>query len=558
MTYFSNISLKALAAGIALAISPLGYSQIPEQDLESIFARLNGDDFPARYEARMELHTAVSRAGAPGSEAQQASKLEIQLLELLQREALPTTHLWVLRQLQFIGSQAALPVLEGMAASGNEHLHDGVEMTIAALAGASNAQTPPALSDKPSELAALLDGPGNRSLKTAAYAKLAEKSPRLAAKELDGTPLPEYLRIAATSKHSSLRNAAFQLISDADIPAQIVLIGALQGRVSAKREMQLISLLSSENETLKLQALEALSRVGSARSADAVLALIEGSSRELKAAAIDALASIQDPRLDQSLRKTATSGKTQDRIQALEAMSYRVSPGISNLVNSMATDSALPLELREQAIASMERVGNVQSLSILVTIVLEEAQSGLRRDAQGMLKRLSLRLDDAAAAWAAFDTGFEASRDDLDTRLALMLVADSSPSPEMIDYLTKAYDSGDENIQKMVLRVLPSWRNWDGGYALMDILEKVGSSKPLRLLVFKGIGRLILGSDETFPLEEKYELTSAALVAASTEEERKAILDGFRFVSNEDKRYVRDNAIDPELTEIVLNGTDNR
>ncbi|MDQ8200663.1 HEAT repeat domain-containing protein [Pelagicoccus enzymogenes] len=553
MNFTAKLSLKPLSAALALLALPLSYGQIPAEDLDSIFSRLNGDDYDAQYDARMDLLAAVAEATAPGNE-DQPKQVEAQLLQQLKKESKLTTQLWILRQLALVGSDSSIDTLEALLRSENRELVDGARMTLRVLTNDPNVEEAPQFSDKLDQLLQDLANAENPSIKAAIFEAIAEKSPKQAEAILLKSPLPEYIRVAATSGKRRLEKATQNLLGSGDVATQIVVLGALDGKIPSKLETQLIALLESENETLQLQTLEALGRVGSARSLDAVLALSDARSKDLSDAAIETLASIQDPRLDRNLMSAAQKGTTEDRVKALRAMSFRASEGISDLVNAIAANTDLDEALREEAIASMERVGNNDSLSVLVSIVLEEGKSGLRREAQKALKRMTLRTGDAEAAWAAFKAGLDAG--DLEARQALILVADSAPSPQMVDYLMNAYESGDESIQKTVIRVLPSWRNWDGGKALLEIAQKAGSDEKLRAQCFKGIGRIILGSDENYSFDGKYELAGAALKAAKSEAERKAILDGFRYVVWKDKRYVSQNEVDPELKAAVENGQD--
>ncbi len=548
MNFYSNLSLKPVVAGLALLAMPLGYSQIPDQDLESIFGRLNGDDFDVRYEARMDLQNAVSKATTPGNEDQPAL-VEAQLLERLESEPLVTTQLWILRQIQLVGSEASVTTLESLLTSDSRELVDALKMTIATLTNADSGEQPIALADNVSDLLDMIANSDNESIKAAAFAKLAAKSPKQASLLLAESPLPEYVKIAADSSNGRLKKTALKLLGSSNVATQIVVLGALDGRINSKVENQIIAFLDSENTTLKMQALDAIARVGSAKSLDAVLALTSARSKDIQGVAIDTLASISDPRLDKSLLAAASKGAPKDRARAVKAMSFRASQGITELINDYAADSELAAEVREEAIAAMEIVGNANSLSVLVNVVLDEAESGLRKDAQIALKRMTLRTGDSDAAWAAFKIGFDSG--DSEAKIALLKVADSAPTKEMVAYLMETYNSGDEDLQKTVVRVLPAWRNWDGGHALLDI-SNASDDEKLRLQCYKGIGRIILGSDENYSLEGKFELAGAALAEAVSDAERKGILDGFRSVTWVDKRFASNNEIDPELKAIVL------
>lgn len=545
------MTFPTIVAFIALALSPLGFSQISDETLDSVFTRLNGDDYDARYAARMDLHNEVSKATAPGNEAQQAL-VEEQLLARLDSEELLTTKLWILRQLQAIGSSASLPALEALLKADDPNLVDGAEMTISVI-DPQEAPVHESLSGRSKQdLAELARTGPNRSDRSKAFSELVKKDAKLAyavLAEADASA-PDFLRIAMTSKNKGLQKKTFAMLPNMTVEKQIVILGALPSRPSTKIEKAVLSLLGSEDETLELQALEAIGRVGTSASLEALLARIDSRDRDIREAAADSLGVIRDTRIDSKLKKTVYNGSIEERIVALEAISLRAIPDAAKIVNGFAADTNLDPKLREVAVSAMEKVGDVDSFPILVNIVVSSEDKGLARDAQKTLKRMSLRLADPEAAWAAFKTGFESA--DMEKRLALMLVSDSAASKDTIAYLKASWDEGDERIQKMVLRVLPTWRNWDGGFALLDLADKASENEKVRAQCFKGIGNLILGSDENYSREVKFELADQALKATKSPEERKMVIDGFRNSNWRERVYVTYNEVDPELKEAVL------
>ncbi len=550
----SKLTVRAFAAGLALAMLPFGFAQISDSNLESIFQRLNGDDYDARYAARMDLQNEVSMATAPGNEAQQPL-VEAQLLERLQSEQLLTTKLWILRQLESIGSEKSLTVLEGLLTTEDVHLVNGAKMAIERISP-TPAPVPAFLKDASvAELTELARTSENRSERFMAFSLLAKKKAKLAAvvmAEADEAAAPDFIRVAMLSSNRGLQKKALAQLANSGIDKQIVIMGALKRGAPASVEKTLLGLLGSENETLELQTIEALGRVGSVKSLDALLSRIDSKSRDTRDAAADALAMIPDAKVDSSLRAMLETGAVEEQVLALKALSLRASPGVNKLVNTYAADESVNNDLREEAISNMELVGDVDSFPILVNIVINGKESGLRKDAQKTLKRMSLRLADPEAAWASFADGFKASEGDVDTQLALMLVCDSAPSKGAIEYLKSAWANGDARIQKMVLRVLPTWRNWDAGFALLDMADAAGDNAKLRGECYKGIGKLILGSDATFPMEVKFDLAATALEKAQSQEERESVITGFRYSTWRERVHVTYNEVDPELKAAVL------
>ncbi|MBC2607548.1 HEAT repeat domain-containing protein [Pelagicoccus albus] len=517
--------------------------------LSSIFHRLNGEDFDARYEARMDLQDLVSQATAPGNEEQQPV-IENQLLEKLPAEPLLQTKLWIIRQLETIGSEQSLPALERLLKS------ESVELAYAAQMAIDRIKPTPAKKRKSPPRSALVKSvtqSDNRSTKTEAFRMLAEQSPRKAAKLMVRQPEIDFLPIALKSGNKVLIRPAIELLDTGSVEQQIVILGALPNDLGADSEGIILELLKSENETLAAQAAETLGRVGSSASLERLAQLVAGKSRALRDAASEAVAQIEDSKIDEILFDRLQSGTIEEKETALSLLALRASDGVSEVVNKLAASEEEPSKLREAAIESLEMVGNVESLSILVDIVVDGNDKGLRRDAQKNLKRLTLLLSDHEAAWRAFESGFEKA-EGKDELLALLIVSDSAPTPQMIEYLELVWNERDADLRKMVMRVLPGWRNWDAGYALLKIAE---AEEAYRGECFAGIGKLILGSDANFSMQGKFELSQAALKLAQSPEEKEAVLTGFRYATWREANYVFSNEVLPELREAVLKYRNN-
>ncbi len=551
MKFSIKATFKTLTAALALASLPTAYSQIPDSELKSIFNRLNGDDFDARYAAKIELQNHVIEAINPGNESVRQLVID-QLLESLDTEPLLTTRLWLLRQLSHIGSSDIVPSLRPLLAAEDVRLADAARMTIHTIESAPSAET-----DYPSDsktLARLAEGSENRSIRYQAFEALSNHDPKLAAEILsnelgkaNSDSLTDFLRIAILADKRILEETAIGELASGDVAKQIVVLGGLNSKASPKLEKQLISLLDTENLTLKIQVLEALSRVGSVKSLNSVLSLIEANPRNLRTAASDTLAKIDDKRIDKKLLKSVNSGPVEGRILALKALSYRATEGITELVNEMVADSSLDEALREEAISTMVSVGNLESLPILVKVVTE--QPALRRDAQKALKRMTLRTDDPEAAWSAFSHGFESA--DVEAKTALIQVIDSAPTKGAIDFLLAEWKGGDPAIRKLILRILPQWRNWDGGFALLEIHTDSSDDQKIRTQCFKGISRLLLASDANYPLPPKYELVEQAFAVSETPSDRQAILAGFKNCDWKDGVYIKQIEIDDELRRTI-------
>lgn len=400
----------------------------------------------------------------------------------------------------------------------------------------------------------------NSAVRAAAFQKCIDlssgRSARLLAKVLaeeDFEGGNELLRIALLSGKSNVARTALKLVEEMDTGEQAVIVGSLatSGR-SGKSEKMILSMAESESKSLKLQATLALGKVGSVASLPILLEALESKSRDLEEAAADSIGSIKDSRVDRKLMASARSGDEAERVLAIRGLSYRNSRGAADLLNEFATNDGSE-DARAEAIDAMERIGNEGSITALVELIVTEPKSGgLRRNAQRALKRTTLRIGDPESAWKAMESGFESAGDDAEARNALLAVIDSAPTSDAIEYVRQLWQEGDETVRKTLLRTLPAWRNWDGGFLMLEFASLEGASEESRDSYYSGIGRLILSSDQNYSREKKFELATLALEQASSDKQKEAILSGFRNPVWRDRNYARYNEVAPELKELLV------
>ncbi len=612
-----------------------GYSQIPGDKLSAIIASLEGDDYQDRYEARMALQDSVSDATAPGNRSQRIA-LENQLILLLDSQLLLTTRLWIIRQLDTIGSDASVEALAGLLNDSNANVADAAHMALVAnpssrstralIGGLENATDSKALGF----ISALGDRKSRRAVKAIApflrsenldvvqeaiiaLGKIGGRSSRDALKDLypsahsrvkgsielalldtsndldlcirlisegsdrsvqaaalqrgaslnanrsvqalrgaleAGTALDNasLIRVAMLSSSSAVRDVALSSMEELSSADQAVIVGALANREPGSNEDVIASLAQSESDPLKIQAVESLGRVGTVTSLPILLDALDSRSRDLRETAAYALASLPDERVDRELTATAENGSVEERANALAALSFRNSDGAALLVNELVQNDGDDA-IREAALEAMERIGDAASFEVLVDLIVTDA-SGLRRDAQRTLKRMSLRIGDPETAWEAFNVGFQNASSDPEAKSALLAVIDSAPTKAAIEFLKKTWIKEDEASRKIILRTLPVWRNWDGGFLLLDIANLQDSTEAIKDSCYDGVGRLILSNPPS--LSRKFQLAGKAMQNAETDKRREAILKSFRNSGGSERRYVNNNDVDPAIKEVVL------
>lgn len=553
---------------LAIALAGTANAQIPEDALDSIFDRLNGNDYGARYDARIELQDYVAEASSPDANKKQTAVVESQLLDYLKTEPLLTTKIWILRQLALVGSEKSVPVIESYLNSKNEHLAVAAESVLAEMPVAAAQEALPAAEvpeetlpllpedQNKSELEEIAKNGSNRTVRFEAFAELLDastgKAKDLLFQVLEEGPVEsqvDFIDAALESGNKGIKKQLLRYLDGAPESHKIVILDALDSSDS-RMESKLLAMFEDDNENLNTTIYSALGKVGSHKSLDVLLEGIDSRSRSISDAAADALARIEDKKIDRSLKRMFKSGTEDEKIMALQAMSVRAVSGTSELLTEIASDGSETDNVRKEAIEGLEVVGTIETLPILIAIVTNPDDQKIQRSAQRAIKRMTLRLADPDAAWAAFKEGLDSVAFGSDEQIALLRILDSAPTEEAIDYLVDSYGQGDEKVRATVMRVLPVWRNWDGGEAMLDIAT---SQADARKDGFSGVGKLILGSNLTYPIKGKFALAGKALSLANSPEERNSVIEGFRYSTWRERVWVEEREVDPELREAVLN-----
>lgn len=566
------LSTPLLSFGLALLVAGIANAQIPDQALESIFDRLNGDDYDARYEARIELQDHVTDASSPDAKKSQTKAVEQQLLDRLESEPLLTTKLWILRQLDLIAGEASIEALAALLNGENEHLSTAAASVLEDLPLAAAAKALPEKSpavqelallpenNKASKLASIAIEDTNRTVRYEAFSRLLEKSPSKAKKVLmnvlENGPeesQPDFIKASLLSGSYALKNYLVRDLEAAPTEQKIVILAALH-KSDGKLESTVLDLFEADNEKLNTEIYAALGKIGSHKSLDKLLIGIDSRSRVISDAASDALAKIEDGKIDEALQQMVKTGSEEEKIIAIQAMSFRAVDGTSDLYTEIASDDSESVKVRKEAISGLEAVGTVESLPILIEIVINPETKKIQRDAQRALKRMTLRLADPDAAWDAFKAGLDSVQFGSEPQVALLRVLDSAPTQDAIAYLIESYAKGDEVVKSTVMRVLPVWRNWDGGHALLEI---AASDSGARSDGFSGVGKLILGSNQTYPIAGKFALAGKALEMAESTAERSSVIEGFRYSTWRELVWLDENETDPDLKEAIVSYVGN-
>ena len=331
---------------------------------------------------------------------------------------------------------------------------------------------------------------------------------------------------------------------------QCVVVSTIGELGLRKFEPQALSLLSTTDSALRVAVIDTLGDIGGDASFESLYQAFLEDSRNTRTA--HALARIKAPSADKKALAAAQSSQDPAaRIAAMKLLELRNSSGATELLNAIASkpgDAA-----REAAFESLEKIGDLDSVKILISAIMSKGE--VMRPAQLSLKRLSLNLGAADYLWnEAYKPALDAAADDA-TREGLVLILDGNDGEETRDYLKAQILNPESGVHDAALKTLARWPKLSAGDTWIEIVRSEGVAIETLAAAEKGIKRLLTGSGISGNDKDKLNLAVKVIKKAPSPEFKQSILGAYETLSNgqkkEIKKIFRSLEKDPDVGEQV-------
>lgn len=329
-----------------------------------------------------------------------------------------------------------------------------------------------------------------------------------------------------------VRTAAVQAARQAPTKDALTALGQLLPKLDADGQIQVLTLLSergdlssvkyaqealkSDNEPVRLAAIQALSRLGCDEGAGALLELAVGAQGETQKAAREGLARMAGPLVDEALLTCAASGKPENRAVAIGLLGERQVSGIAEKLVAYAAE-----EDEKVSAAALKALGDVASANDVASLagLLAGAKSvEARKSGEAALKSaLGKAADKEAAAKLVVEKLNGAQPEG---KLALIRTLSGAGSATALKAATEAAQATDDTVREAGIRTLSNWPNFEAGAPLLEVASKADLPMPQYVLAMAGAIRLVKES-KSAPLDKRTELCLAVLDKARRPDEKK-------------------------------------
>jgi HEAT repeat protein len=291
--------------------------------------------------------------------------------------------------------------------------------------------------------------------------------------------------------------------------------------LDASAEAQIIAAAGDPDETVRLAAFEALSRVGGAASvAILVKAAAETASGTQKVAAA-ALARISGPGADAAVAKAASDGDAKTRVVAINALAQRNDQSASSALLQYAADADPAVSTA--ACAALGKIGTDKELEGLVQLVLTRKTP----DADSALQAVASRATDKAAAAQKLIALTKTA--ELQQLASLYEILALVGGKEALTAVSIAAGSDNEQVKDAATRALANWPDFPATTPLLVIASALHVSRVHNVLAVQAVARLVKSSDQE-RAANRVKAALAAIKVAKRDEDKKLLLSALASV----------------------------
>jgi len=317
-------------------------------------------------------------------------------------------------------------------------------------------------------------------------------------------------------KSKTPMHALAALLPELPPQSQVQVLGLIADRGDLSSIAPVKKALRSSDESVRLAAIEALTKVGTDEGAEALFEIAVAGSGAAQKAARNGLAVMAGPRVEEIISAHAAAGETNARAMAIGLLGKRRMPGTAEVLLGYAADGNA--DICRAAFGALVDVAGEVDVATLADLVAK-AKSGAVRDSGVTALRAAL------AGAENKDTAAEAVINrmktvDTSARISMLTCLDASGGIPALAAVCEAAQSPDEALRDTGIRTLGNWPAFEGAETLVAIASKPETSLTHYVLAVRGALRLISAA-ESAPLEDRTTLCLAVLDRARRDDERK-------------------------------------
>lgn len=419
-------------------------------------------------------------------------------------------------------TQALMAVLDEPDAPMKARAAQGLVDIAQALAGANETAGAARVYGALCDWAAKTGGPGTVNVRAAAINGLVVCDPERGAREVaslvrTGDPklCAAAVQAARLSPSDAPTQALIRMLPRLEPQSQAQVLGLIGDRGDASSIAVAQRFLRSQDEAVRLAAVEALAKLGTEAAARALMEVAVGSGGVQKAA-VAALAAMPGSDVEEYINARARSGDDKVRVVAVGLLGQRHAAGAAEKLLAYAGEG--DDDVSAAAYDALAPVADSVDVATLADLVAKSPNDAVRAKGVAALKAVLAQARDKAAAARAVTRRMRSAEGE--AKIALLTSLNAAGGTQALDAVRAAAGSREEALRDAGIRTLSNWPDYDAAAVLLDIAAGTETSLTHYALATRGALRLISASDSV-AADERTGLCLRLLEQARRDEEKR-------------------------------------
>jgi len=337
------------------------------------------------------------------------------------------------------------------------------------------------------------------------------------------------VKAARNAPTKDATRALTEMLAELDSYSQQQVLGLIADRGDQSSVKFVKEVLDSDTESVRMEAIETLTRIGGDEAAEALLKIAINDDGPAQKAAFAGLSVMVGPGVEEMITTRAASGDINSRVVAIGVLGQRrIAGALESLLGYAADDNG---DISAAAFKALPAVAGSNDIPTMADLLAKTESGRARQNAVAALKSvLAKTIDKDAAAQVMIDK-MEASGKEI--RLSMLTTLNALGGSTALKTVADAAQSSDKAVREVGIRTLSDWPDYEAAEILLGIASKSETALTHHVLATRGAIRLIRESNSA-PLNDRTKLCFYAFEQARRDQEKKQAISAMGSLPNEE------------------------
>jgi len=337
------------------------------------------------------------------------------------------------------------------------------------------------------------------------------------------------VKAARNAPTKDATRALTEMLAELEPNSQQQVLGLIAEKGDQSSVKFVKEVLDSDTESVRMEAIETLTRIGGDEAAEALLEIAINDDGPAQKAAYAGLSVMVGPGVEEIIKVRAASGDINSRVVAIGLLGERrIAGALESLLGYADDDNG---DISAAAFKALPAVAGSDDIPILADLLAKTESGRARQNAVAALKSVLGKTTDKDVAGQVMIDKMEASGKEV--RLSMLTTLNALGGSAALKTVADAAQSSDQAMRDAGIRTLSDWPDFEAVEILLGIASKSETTLTHHVLATRGAIRLIRES-ESAPLNDRTKLCFYAFEQARRDQEKKQAISAMGSLPNEE------------------------